>query len=522
MDLSGLQQTSRRAAPPVATYTAQVVRADESGLWVVPLGEDTSSPVGPCKGGWTANGTRVPPGAMVALLMTDDGPWAIGVDNPALAVADASFAPFPNASFETTYAGEPPGFVPVPHWSDFWSNFRRDPDGTATAPDTYNLTLESGLGAAHGQRALRVDGRGTWALLNTASWTMPAGSSLEVSAYAKAIGAQARLRFRLYTAPPGGTPHPFGSGSVDTGATITLQTATPDWLRYRAIITPPPDHTLITLYVEVGANDQTGQDATVWIDNFDVDIVDLNPATPHQDFMRRAALVLTGGGQRQVTAGGNISWSQALTIAGAGYQADEAPDGRFDITQPANGTVIPVHNSSARTTHTVAGGVITLNPDDALWYELPIGGAAASQPARFHIVGTSSTTAYTIPPHWILVVRRSAWSASHHAAEYKWGDGRRQDPWRTPSYNSGWIDGTIAGRFTKTGDQLVIMRGRVRNGTGSAFTLPAGYWPGVQHEAYVRDGAGAAALITVTTAGVVTTAGNNTDHSIATSFVAEP
>jgi hypothetical protein len=181
--------------------------------------------------------------------------------------------------------------------------------------------------------------------------------------------------------------------------------------------------------------------------------------------------------------------------------------------------VIPVHQSSARVSHTVAAGVVALNPDDALWYELPIGGAAASQPGRFHIIGSTSSDAFVVPPHWLLVVRRTTWDASNRAPEYLWGDGRAHDPWRTPSLNAGWIEGTVVPRFRKVdGGSSVQCRGRVRSGAGSAFTFPDGYWPIGTHTDIVRDGAGAAGVLTVTTAGVLTTSGNNTDHSIDTTF----
>lgn len=517
LDLSGFTAAAQAAAPDNPVFTAMVVRADESGLWVAPLGEDPNSPVGPCKGGWTANGTRVPPGALVALIETDDGPWAIGVDNPALAISDGTLAPFPNPSFELE--NSPPGQSfdnPVPGWSDFWNNAVRDLAGTA--PDTYTITSEAGS-AAHGLRALRIDGRSAYAILNSSTWSVPPGSNLEVSFYARADGPDPICNVTVYSNDSTGGAGPFGGGTLASSTVVFNLDDSSDWLRYRATYALPPTHTKACLFFDIGADEIPGATATVWLDNVDADLVDINPAAEHQDFIRRATETMLGGGSRLVTAGGNIAWTQPFTIAGAGLRADEAVDGRFAILQPPNDTVIPVHSSGARTSHTVAGGVIALNPDDALWYELPLAAAATSQPARFHIIGSSSADDFDPPPHWIMICRRaSAWSSTSHAPEYKWGDGRQQDPWRTPSLNAGWVDGTIPGRFSKTGDGQVLMRGRVRSGAGSAFTLPQGYWPAVQHEAYVRDGAGSPALITVTTAGVVTTAGNNSDHSIATAF----
>jgi hypothetical protein len=521
MDLTKL--TGAATPPPSPSggiSTAQVVRADESGLWVVEVGEDPRYPVGPCRGGWTANGTRLPPGAVVALIETEEGPWAIGVDNPAFAIPDEGLAPFDNPSFEETAVGAFGQTVPK-GWSVFWSASSEVDEAAGPIPSgKYAWGADDGVLAVHGQRSLRVVGNNTYAGVESNRWNVPLGAALEVTFYARGEGPAPVAGFALWSNVSPGYPGPFGGGSAIAGqAEYPL---TPEWLRYRTVIQVPPNHNSVNLFIRAGADVGSLATSTAWVDAVDVDIVDLNPATEHMDYLRRAALTMLGGGVRTVTAGGNVSWSQAFTIAGAGMEPGEALDGRFAITQPANGTVIPVHSSAARTTHTVAGGVIALNPDDALWYELPLAAAATSQPGRFHIIGSSAADGYVVPPHWILVVRRaSAWSSTSHSPEYRWGDGRHQDPMRTPSLNGGWIDGTIAPRYTKTGEGLVVMRGRVRNGAGSAFTLPEGYRPGVQHEAYVRDGVGAAALLTVTTAGVVTTAGNNTDHSIATAFVAE-
>ncbi|HXH77322.1 hypothetical protein [Nocardioides sp.] len=513
MDLSALARAAKSEPADPDTFTALVVRADESGLWVAPLGDDTQIPFGPCRGGYTAQGTLTPVGSLVVLILTPDGPWAVGLDNPALAIADGTLAPFDNPSFEVATAD---GYAVG--WSDFWSESRRIPNPT-TVPvpvGKYRFLVEDG-NAAHGARSHRTDANQTTGVLESNEWSVPPGSSIEVSIYARAVGNTPKCSVAAWTNVAGQYAGPFGSGA---GLFYPIDiTPGPDWLRYRGVVTLPPTHSRVNLLINTG--DEVGI-STVWIDNVDADLVELDPAAAHQEFMRRAALTLTGGGIRTVTAGGNVSWSQVLTIAALGYETTEANAGRFDIAQPPNGTVIPVHSSAARTSHTVAGGVIALNPDDALWYELPLGSVAASQPGRFHIIGSTSDDGYVVPPHWVLIVRRIAWSPTSYALEYLWGDGRGQDPWRTPPLNAGWVEGTVVPRFTKSDTGDVRMKGRVRSGTGSAFTLIEGYRPGVGgHRAIVPDGVGAAALLTVTAAGVVTTAGNNTDHSIETAFAAE-
>lgn len=508
MDLSGLTQQAEDTNPEQPVYSAQVVRADESGLWVVPLGEDPSNPVGPCKGGWTANGTRVPPGALVALLLTADGPWAIGVDNPALAIVDTTLAPFANPSFEAITTDEPPQ-------AQSWSRF-------SLFGNVSTEEVLTGTGAAHGQRFYRIAKNGAGGrYLQSTPWTVLAGSSFEVGAYLRRVVGDPRVKLMIYSTAPGmGEPGILNPNSVLTSGGITHD-PTDDWLRYRSTVTPPPTHTRVSVLVEIGTGD--GNPATLDIDNVDADLVVLDASVAHGDFMRRAALTIAGGGARTVTAGGNVAWSQPFTIAGAGREATEAIDGRFEIARPADGTVIPVHSSGTRTSHTVAGGVIALDADEALWYELPLGAVFTSQPARFHILGGSAADGYDVPANWMLVVRRTAWSTTARGPEYRWGDGRLHDPWRTPTFTGSplWVDGTSPARYRKIdGGSSVQLRGRVANGAGGAFTMPNGYAPpsGHTHTALVRDGAGAVAVLTVSPAGVVTPAGNNTDHSIDTIF----
>lgn len=56
--------------------TGRVVRSDESGVWVAPLGSDVARPIGPCRG---AVGIAV--GTLVLLVQTDQGPWVAGSES---------------------------------------------------------------------------------------------------------------------------------------------------------------------------------------------------------------------------------------------------------------------------------------------------------------------------------------------------------------------------------------------------------------------------------------------------------
>jgi hypothetical protein len=178
VDLTGIVASARAEPAERDVITAQVVRADESGLWVVPIGDDPRHPVGPCRGGYTANGTRVPPGALVALVMTDDGPWAIGVDNPAYAVPDEGLAPFDNPSFEETAAGAFGQLVPK-GWSVFWSASSEVDESAGPIPaGKYAWSADDSVLAVHGSRALRVVGNNTYAGVESNRWNVPLGAAL--------------------------------------------------------------------------------------------------------------------------------------------------------------------------------------------------------------------------------------------------------------------------------------------------------------------------------------------------------
>lgn len=57
--------------------TALVVRSDDAGVWVAPVGSDARHPIGPCYGP-----LRTPVGALVILVWTQDRPWVFGGVTP--------------------------------------------------------------------------------------------------------------------------------------------------------------------------------------------------------------------------------------------------------------------------------------------------------------------------------------------------------------------------------------------------------------------------------------------------------
>lgn len=76
------------AGAEVAVATGRVVRSDDTGVWVAPVGGDTRHPLGPCRGATRPVGAgpaweRLPAGTVVLLVLTDDGPWVAAHEQPA-------------------------------------------------------------------------------------------------------------------------------------------------------------------------------------------------------------------------------------------------------------------------------------------------------------------------------------------------------------------------------------------------------------------------------------------------------
>lgn len=82
----------RRSVAVPGRRTARIAYVTDRGAYCSPIGDDTRSPIGPCKGGWyrdtssCAAGAHdhslvpLPPGAVVLLETTADGDWIAAVD----------------------------------------------------------------------------------------------------------------------------------------------------------------------------------------------------------------------------------------------------------------------------------------------------------------------------------------------------------------------------------------------------------------------------------------------------------
>jgi hypothetical protein len=173
--------------------------------------------------------------------------------------------------------------------------------------------------------------------------------------------------------------------------------------------------------------------------------------------------LMTGGGIRKVDSTG-ISWSQRLIVMGLGRWI--VPNGYYQIEMPPDGTVIPVYGGSAGTSVTVAGGKIPLQGWRALYYEIPWGtSAVASKPENFRLMDYNLATTQGVPSNWILIATRNLDSM---VPQYLWGDGVRQDYWKTLTLKNSWTAYNTAfpapaWRFTAEGK--VETHGLMKGGT---------------------------------------------------------
>lgn len=134
----------------------------------------------------------------------------------------------------------------------------------------------------------------------------------------------------------------------------------------------------------------------------------------------RAQSQLMGGGVKTVSSTYGIKWSQRFLMVSLGRSTDLATGGYFQIDPPAAGAVIA--NYGGATAKTVdASGYIPLDVWDALYYELPYGGASASIPGNFRVVNFTSN--FVVPNNWVLIAVRNL-----DAAAIEWATGEVVDP----------------------------------------------------------------------------------------------
>ena len=74
----GLGVDELRGKPPAIArgpVTGRVTRVDGQGVWVVPVGGDLRTPIGPCRGP-----SAIPVGPVVMVIYTQARPWVFGAE----------------------------------------------------------------------------------------------------------------------------------------------------------------------------------------------------------------------------------------------------------------------------------------------------------------------------------------------------------------------------------------------------------------------------------------------------------
>ncbi|MGH3503871.1 MAG: hypothetical protein ACRDQA_23695 [Nocardioidaceae bacterium] len=142
-------------------------------------------------------------------------------------------------------------------------------------------------------------------------------------------------------------------------------------------------------------------------------------------FLAAARQLLTASGALTVTASG-VSWTDRLTVLGAGRATDSAPSGYFEIAMPANGIEIEAHNTGSGSVN-VTGGQVPLGNWETLWYRLPVGKGYATVTGSFVVTGYSNAgEQYGVPRDAVLIATRNG-----DTGAVKWGTG---------STDTGWIE----------------------------------------------------------------------------------
>lgn len=113
---------------------------------------------------------------------------------------------------------------------------------------------------------------------------------------------------------------------------------------------------------------------------------------------------VTGGGTVTYNSAAELRWTQRFIIIANGRGAYFSTNGFFDITIPADGTVITGVGGAAN--QTVVAGGIPIPIWTALYYILPIGSSNVSQPGNFRMV--TYTGDLDVPPNWFMVAVRNS------------------------------------------------------------------------------------------------------------------
>lgn len=141
--------------------------------------------------------------------------------------------------------------------------------------------------------------------------------------------------------------------------------------------------------------------------------------------MQRQQFMMSGGGVKRASPS-RIQWADSFYLHGPRLTAVQA--GQFyQITMPANGTVITGVGGAANATIASTGnyaGLIPLADWQSLWYLVPTTSTTTtSVAANFRIA--SYTASFQMPDNAVLV----AWRYGGNEKTVYWGDGSNSVPW---------------------------------------------------------------------------------------------
>lgn len=201
-------------------------------------------------------------------------------------------------------------------------------------------------------------------------------------------------------------------------------------------------------------------------------------------FTGRGQWSLRGGGVRKVNTT-SIGWNYRFIVIGVGHGTALCPDGYFDISMPANGTVI--EGSGGASDVSVSSGMIQLPAWGALWYELPLGSVNTMQPSNFKVTGY--TTDFSVPDHWVMICANNQDGVST-GNFWMWGDGQQSDYWRAPTLQNSWVPYNTENvawnqpGYKREGNR-VQLRGLIKAGSTTTdtllFNLPQYFRPSHQY-----------------------------------------
>jgi len=205
------------------------------------------------------------------------------------------------------------------------------------------------------------------------------------------------------------------------------------------------------------------------------------------NFNNRAQFNMHGGGHVYMNNSTNFfSWDERFLMYGQG-RSQLMPSGFLEITQPPNGTAVPVYGETGVTSVTATAAGIPLQSNQTLYYEMPYGASVTTSVAtNFRIVAHSDTAQlFTVPSHWVMIAARA--SSLSQSGDTKLGNGMtlngpQWDTWAvaidsaTGSPANG--NATVSGRYIRIGKtvhwNINYTCGSTTNpGSGNSyFTLP--------------------------------------------------